>query len=217
MIPNKELQKKALEALDWEPSLDSRLIGVAAGYGVITLTGQVSSFADRLTAERVVKGVAGVRGIANDLDVRLPGSSERSDGDLAAAAVKALEWDIQVPQELITVRVSRGWVTLEGEVEWQYQREAADRAVRYLTGVQGVANRISLTSRVTPCDVARRIEAALKRHAELEARRIRVETRGGKVVLEGAVHTWAEREEAERAAWAAPGVTAVEDHIGVMV
>jgi osmotically-inducible protein OsmY len=215
MLNNLELQKKVLEALDWEPSLDATRIGVAASGGVVTLTGQVPSYADRLAAERVVKQIAGVKGLANDVEVRLPGDARRTDTDLAAAAVKALEWDVRVPHQGIKLRVSDGWLTLEGQVEWQFQREAADRAVRHLLGVRGVSNQIALKARVTPTDLKNRIEAALKRNAELEARKIRVETKGGTVVLDGTVHSWAEREEAERAVWAAPGVAAVEDHLTV--
>jgi osmotically-inducible protein OsmY len=217
MLNNLELQKKVLDALDWEPSLDATRIGVAASGGVVTLTGQVPSYADRWTAERVIKLMAGVKGLANDLEVRLPGDARRTDTDLASAAVKALEWDVQVPHLKIKLRAADGWITLEGQVEWQFQREAAERAVRHLLGVKGVSNQITLTARVTPADLKNRIEAAFKRTAELEARRIRVETKGGTVVLDGTVHTWAERDEAERAVWAAPGVAAVEDHLAVAV
>jgi osmotically-inducible protein OsmY len=212
-----ELQKKVLEAMDWEPSLDATRIGIAASGGVVTLTGQVPSYADRLAAERVVKRIVGVKGLANDLDVRLPGDARRTDTDLATAAVKALEWDVQVPHQLIKPRVADGWITLEGQVEWQFQREAAERAVRHLLGVRGVSNQITLSAKVTPTDLKNRIEAALKRNAELEARKIKVETKGGTVVLDGFVHSWAERDEAERAVWSAPGVMAVEDHLAVTV
>jgi osmotically-inducible protein OsmY len=217
MLNNLELQKKVLDALDWEPSLDAGRIGVAATGGVVTLTGQVSSYADRWTAERVVKQMAGVKGLANELEVKLPGDSRRTDTDLASAAVRALEWDVQVPHQKIKVRASDGWISLEGQVEWQYQREAAERAVRHLLGVRGVSNQLTLTARVTPMDLKNRIEAAFKRTAELEARKIRVETKGSTVILDGTVHTWAERDEAERAVWAAPGVAVVEDHLAVAV
>jgi osmotically-inducible protein OsmY len=217
MLNNLELQKKVLDALDWEPSLDAGRIGVAATAGVVTLTGQVSSYADRWTAERVVKQMAGVKGLANELEVKLPGDSRRTDTDLASAAVRALEWDVQVPHQKIKVRASDGWISLEGQVEWQYQREAAERAVRHLLGVRGVSNQLTLTARVTPMDLKNRIEAAFKRTAELEARKIRVETKGSTVILDGTVHTWAERDEAERAVWAAPGVAVVEDHLAVAV
>ncbi len=217
MLNNMELQKKVLEALDWEPSLDATRIGVAVTGGVVTLTGQIPSYADRFSAERVVKQIAGVKGLANDLEVRLPGDAHRTDTDLAFAAVRALEWDVQVPHQRIKLSAAGGWITLEGQVEWQFQRAAAERAVRHLLGVRGVTNQITLTVRVTPGDLKTRIEAALKRTAELEARKIRVETRGGTVVLEGTVHSWAERDEAERAVWTAPGVVAVEDYLAVTV
>ena len=217
MLNNLELQKKVLEAMDWEPGLDAARIGVAASGGVVTLTGQVQSYADRFSAERVVKRILGVKGIANDLEVRLPVDATRTDTDLATAAVRALEWDVQVPHERITLRVANGWITLEGEVEWQFQREAAVRAVRHLLGVRGVTNLVTLVAKPTPGDLKVRIESALRRNAELEARQIRVETRGGTVVLDGAVHSWAERDEAERAVWGAPGVVAVEDRLAVTV
>jgi len=217
MLNNLELQKKVLDALDWEPSLDAASIGVAATGGVVTLTGQVPSYADRWTAERVVKQMSGVKGLANEIEVRLPGDSRRTDTDLASAAVRALEWDVQVPHQQIKLRAADGWITLEGLVEWQFQREAAERAVRHLLGVKGVSNQITLIARVTPADLKNRIEAALKRSAELEARKIRVATKGGTVVLDGTVHSWAERDEAERAVWAAPGVAVVEDHLAVVV
>lgn len=216
MLGNMQLQKKVLEALDWEPGLEAREIGVAANDGVVTLSGLVRSYADRFTAERVVKRLSGVKAMANDLEVRLPGDSHRSDGDLAAAAVRALEWDVNVPNDRIKVRIAGGWLTLEGQVEWQYQRQAAERAVLHLMGIRGVSNQLTLTPRITPVDLKNRIEAAFKRTAELEARKIRVETTGGKVILEGSVHSWAEREEAEDAVWAAPGVTVVEDRLGVL-
>lgn len=217
MMYNTELQKRVIEALAWEPSLDAARIGVGADGGVVTLTGQVPSYADRMSAERIVKRIVGVKGLANDLQVHLPGDAHRTDTDLAAAAVRALEWDVQVPHQKIKPRVSDGWVSLEGEVEWQYQREAADRAVRHLLGVRGVSNQVTLSAKVTPADLKHRIEGALKRSAEVEAAKIRVATRGGVVTLDGSVHTWAERAEAERAVWAAPGVVAVEDRLAVAV
>jgi len=217
MLNNPVLQKKVLDALDWEPSLDASRIGVAVNDGIVTLNGQVPSWAELWTAERVIKGMSGVKGVANDLEVKLPGDAQRSDTDLATAAVRALEWDVQVPNQKLQVRVANGWLTLEGKVEWQYQREAAERAVRHLLGVRGVSNQITLVPKVTPADLKKRIEEALKRSAELEARLIRVETKGGAVVLDGTVHSWAERDRAEQAVWAAPGVVSVEDHLAVTV
>lgn len=217
MLHDLELQKRVLEALDWEPDLDTTRIGVAANGGVVTLTGQVLNYTDRFSAERIVKQVAGVKGLANDLEVLLPGDFHRTDTDLASIAVKALEWDVRVPHQDIKPQVANGWITLEGQVEWQYQREAAEHAVRHLLGVRGVTNQITLKPRVTPADLKHRIEAALKRSAGLEARRIRVETRGGTVTLDGFVHNWAERDQAERAVWSAPGVMAVDDRLAVTV
>lgn len=217
MKSNLQLQERVAEALAWDPSVDASRIGVAASGGVVTLTGQVPSFVDRMTAERIAKKVTGVKALANDLEIRLPGTSERTDADLAAAAIRALEWDAQVPHQSLQVRVSGSRLTLEGKVQWQFQREAAERAVRNLLGVRGVTNLITLVPSVAPVDVKNRIEAALKRNAELEARNIRVTTRGTTVVLDGKVHSWTERGDAERAAWAAPGVTDVVDHLMVSV
>ncbi len=217
MLNNLELQKRVLEALDWEPGLDAGGIGVAASGGVITLTGQVASYSNHFAAERVVKQVAGVKALANDLEVRLPVDATRTDTDLATAALRALEWDVEVPHRRVSLRVGHGWITLEGEVEWQFQREAAERAVRHLNGVRGVSNLITLAARITPEDLKHRIEAALKRSAEVEAGSIQVATKGGTVVLDGMVHSWAERDAAERAVWGAPGVVAVHDHLTVTV
>jgi osmotically-inducible protein OsmY len=217
MMANKEMRTRVLQALEWEPSLDASRIGVAVTDGVVALTGQVPSWADRVMAEKTVKVLAGVKGIANDLEVHLPGDARRTDTDLVMAAVKALEWDVQVPNQRIKVRATDGWLTLEGEVDWQYQRSAAQRCVRNLIGVRGVSNLITLSTKLTPTDLKQRIENAFKRHAELEARGIRVDTVGGRVTLDGAVHSVAERDEAERAVWSAPGVTTVDDHLVVSV
>ncbi|NOT06583.1 MAG: BON domain-containing protein [Gemmatimonadales bacterium] len=215
MLGNLELQKRVLEALDWEPGLDAKAIGVAAADGVVTLTGQVRNWADRFLAERVVKQLFGVRALANDLEVRLPVEARRSDTDLATAALRALEWDVEVPHERIRLGVDNGWISMDGTVEWHYQRFAAERAVRHLTGVRGVTNRIALQPRVTPADLKTRIESALRRHAEVDARSIQIETHGGNVALDGLVHSWAERDEVERAVWAAPGVVAIDDRLVV--
>lgn len=210
-----KLQHDVLAELEWDPSVDASQIGVTAKDGVVTLTGVVSSFADKMAAERAAKRVYGVRAVANDIEVKLPGGTERSDTEIAAAAVNALKWDTSVPGEAITVTVRNGWITLEGEVEWFYQKDASERAVRLLKGVKGVVNNIKVKSRVKPGDIKDKIEEAFKRNAEIDARRITVETQDGKVILSGRVRSWAERDEAEQAAWSAPGVTAVENHITV--
>ena len=211
-----ELLDQVEDALDWEPSVDVSDVDVSVDGGVVTMRGDVGSYAQKRTAERVVLGVYGVRGVANELNVRLPGALERSDTDIAQAAVNTLTWNTQVPSDRVTVAVSDGWVTLRGTVDWQYQKDAAERGVRNLTGVRGITNDMTVGPRVQPGDVQARIEAALRRNAEIDARRINVSVADGRITLSGNVHSSAERDEARRAAWAAPGVTAVEDHMAVV-
>jgi osmotically-inducible protein OsmY len=211
-----ELLDQVEDALDWEPSVDVSDVDVSVDGGVVTMRGDVGSYAQKRTAERVVLGVYGVRGVANDLNVRLPGALERSDTDIAQVAVNTLTWNTQVPSDRVTVAVSDGWVTLRGTVDWQYQKDAAERGVRNLTGVRGITNDMTVGPRVQPGDVQAKIEAALRRNAEIDARRINVSVADGRITLRGNVHSSAERDEARRAAWAAPGVTAVEDHMAVV-
>jgi osmotically-inducible protein OsmY len=218
MTNSTKLQHDVQEELEWEPSLDASHIGVAAVQpGVVTLTGTVATYGEKVSAERAAKRVSGVRAVANDIEVRLIGSLKRTDTDIAQAVLRALEWDIAVPDEKIKVRVDNGWVTLDGEVALQFQRAAAENAVRRLSGVRGVSNQIGLQIRpaVQPAEFKGRIEAAFRRSADIDARGIQVDAKDSMITLRGKVRTWAERDEAERAAWAAPGVLAVKDELTV--
>jgi osmotically-inducible protein OsmY len=210
------LKQHVEDALSWEPSVDAAEIGVSVHDGVITLRGNVGTYSEKAAAERVSLAVYGVKAVANDLAVRLMKAFERTDTDIAQAAANALEWTTVVPSKRVTIAVSEGWVTLKGTLDWHYQRDAAARAVRDLTGVRGVINNIIVQPRVKIVDVRDKIEAAFKRSAEIDARRINVTATDGKVILSGNVHSWAERKEAERAAWAAPGLTQVDDRLSIM-
>jgi osmotically-inducible protein OsmY len=215
-MTDKDLKHNVERALEWEPSIDAGDIGVSVDAGVVTLRGNVASYAEKLTAERVALAIYGVKGLANDLVVHLSSLFQRTDTEIAHAAVDALRWNALLPRDRITVTVANGWLELQGTVDWQYQKDAAVRTVRDLTGVKGVANKIAVKSRVKAADVKAEIEAAFRRSAEIDARRINVTAANGTVILSGNVHSWSERRQAERAAWAAPGVIQVDDRLAIV-
>jgi len=215
MKSNEEIERDVREELKWDPDLDASNIAVSVKDGVVTLAGYVKSYTDKYEAEAAAKRVASVRAVANDLEVRLPSVDERPDPDIARDAVAAIKSQLPISSEHIKVVIKNGWVSLEGQVEWQYQRQTAEKAVRRIKGVKGVSNLIQLRPRAQPEDIKRKIQEAFKRNAEVDANRIMVETNGSEVILKGTVRSWVEREEAERAAWAAPGVTKVDDRLVV--
>ena len=215
-MTDKELQHQVEHAIDWDPSVDASKIGVTADRGVVTLRGDVRTYAQRFAAERIALRVYGVKAVANDIEVRLDGDRSRTDSEIAQAAVQTLAWNSVIPKDSVSITVSDGMLTLSGTVDWQYQKDAADRAMRNLSGVRGVINSLAIKSGARIDDVRTRIQEAFKRSAEIDARRVSVNVMDGKVTLSGNVHSLAEREEARRAAWAAPGVTAVEDRLAVV-
>jgi osmotically-inducible protein OsmY len=219
MKTDTELQQDVMNELQWEPTIKAAEIGVSVKDGFVRLSGYVDSYARKWAAERAAVRVFGVRAVAEEIQVRLPGSLKRSDGDIAQAAANNLQWNVWLTHMIdrIEVVVENGWITLSGDVDWWYQKDAAGDTVRNLLGVRGLSNNIAITPRspitVNEQDVKDKIESAFQRNALLDSRRITVETRGCKVILRGSVRNWAEREQVERAAWAAPGVSEVESHI----
>src|ERR1051325_8594160 len=215
MSTQKDLKlKHDVEAeLEWDPEVDARKIGVATTGGVITLTGHVGSYAAKWTAEKVAKRVFGVKGVANDIEVRLAADDHVDDDDIVQAALRALAWNLTIPKDRIRVIVSKGLLTLEGDVDWHYQKRAAEESVHFLRGVRGIYNQIAVKPHVYVRDVKAKIEAALRRSAEVDAKRVIVEAGDGSITLRGQVRSWAEHDDAIVAAWAAPGVTKVVDHL----
>ena len=217
MMGDAELQRHIMAELRWEPSVKANAIGVAVKDQVVILTGTVDSYAQKLAAERAVERVAGVHAVADELKVEIPSDRQRTDEDIARAAGNALAWNTEVPGSVSAV-VHDGWLTLKGTVEWYFQKVAAERAVHFLAGVRGVTDLLTVVhpAMADPNRIKADIEAALRRSAELDAQRIRVETRGATVTLKGSVRSWAERQDATRAAWNAPGVTVVDDQLMVL-
>ena len=212
---DEEIRSEVIEEWKSDPRVQSNEIGVAVKDGVVTLTGWVDSYLKKMAAEEAAHRVPSVKAVANDIEVRLPGSAERTDADLARAVLNALQWEADIPAGKIDVTVSQGWVTLKGEVEYGFQKRLAARAVERHSGVKGVTNLIMVKPQVTPSDLKEKIEKALVRNAAMDARNIQLEVQGSKVILRGTVRSYAEKKEAEDTAWAAPAVTEVEDRIFV--
>jgi osmotically-inducible protein OsmY len=210
-----ELKQDVIAELRWEPSVNAAQIGVEVKEGIVTLAGHVDSYTEKLHAERAAQRVAGVKGLAVEMDVKLPGSNKRTDADIARTAHNVLQWTTYLPPDAVRVKAENSWVTLSGEVEWDYQRQAAADAVRYLVGVTGVSDQITIKPSASSNAVKSEIEAALKRRAKTDAQLISVEVDGADVTLSGTVHSWSERELAADSAWASPGVRKVVDNITI--
>ena len=215
MKSDKQLQDDVIAELEWEPSIDSADIGVSVVDGVVALNGFVPSYAQKVAAERAAKRVSGVKAIAEELKVRFPSDPKTADHEIARRIVDVLGWSALVPADRIQVKVEGGWVTLSGETTWRFQAEEAERLASQITGVTGISNAIKIAQRVSSGDVRKGIKAAFTRQADLDADAVNIAVEGGKVTLSGHVRAWHERQAAERATWAAPGVTQVVDHIAV--
>lgn len=215
MKTDSELKKDVLAELAWDPVVPEAKVGVSVNDGVVTLTGHLDSYSEKIAARRAVERVADVRAIAMEIDVIPLGVHQRSDTEIAAAVDHALSWNTSVPKERIKVTVEKGWVTLSGEVDWNFQRRAVERLVRPLKGVIGISDNIGIKAAAVPTNLTNRIQDALVRQAMREAKRIEIATDGGVVTLNGQVHSWAERSAVEGATWSAPGVSRVNNLLTV--
>lgn len=216
MKTDSQIQADVMQELKWDPSVTHEHIGVAVSEGIVTLSGKIPSYLEKSAAEKAAQRVAGVKAVVEKIEVKLPGTYKRDDQDIAKAVINQFKWNVQVPDDLVKASVEEGWVELTGEVEWEYQRTAAESCARGLTGVKGVSNNITIKAKkIEPAVVKQKIEEALKREAETEARSIAVEVRGSKVILSGKVHSFTEMNDAKWAAWSAPGVVTVENNLNI--
>ena len=215
-MDDKQLRQNIIDELEFEPSVDAQDIGVAVSNGVVTLSGHVSSYAQKIAVQQAVQRVKGVQAIAQEIEVRYPGEKKTADDEIAKRALNILKWDAVIPEDAVKVTVQKGWVLLTGEVDWQFQKKAAEDAIRKLSGVTGVSNSITIKPRVSASDIKKKIENALARNAHVEARAIRVNVSdGNKVRLEGSVDSWDDRYVVENAAWSVPGVQSVDDRLAI--
>jgi osmotically-inducible protein OsmY len=216
MFNDSQLQQAVLAELKWEPSVTAAHIGVTARGGVVALTGHVESYVEKHAAETAAGRVKGVKAVAEEIEVRLPLEKKRGDEEIAAAALGRLSWDVSVPRDAVKIKVEKGWITLTGEVDWHYQTQAAEQDVRGLLGVLGVSNQTTIKSRIDVSTLSDDITHALHRSVFFDPKEVTVSAQGGKVTLTGTVHSWHDRQVAASTAWAAPGATAVENHISIM-
>ncbi|MBS1688083.1 MAG: BON domain-containing protein [Bacteroidetes bacterium] len=213
MKNDQQLQQDVMDELKWDPILNASEIGVSVKKGIVTLSGYVNSYSKKIAAESAAKRVKGVSAIAEDIEVRLGLDDERNDTEIAEAALDALKWNSNVPNDRIKIKVENGWLILEGEADWQYQKDAAANAVRDITGVKGISNLVMLAPKADVSVIEKNIRRALQRSADIEANNIDIRTVGNKVIIKGKARSWAERSEIERAAWSSPGVTEIEDDL----
>lgn len=210
-----EIQKDVMDELKWTPFLNASQIGVAVKNGVVTLSGTVDMYSKKTAAENAAKRVSGVKAVAEDIEVKLPGSSLRTDAEIAEAVLNALKWHSAIREDKLKIKVEDGLVTLEGEVDWEYQRNSASIVAEDLTGVRGIINNIKISHKTTPKEVKQGIKSAFQRYAAFDAGKIEVEIEGSTAILSGTVRSWVEKKDAERAAWAAPGITRVENKLEI--